>query len=90
MASGMPVVATRHSGIAEQIEDGVSGFLVPERDSHGLAERLGELIRDPQRWPRLARNGRQRVEAEFDGAKQNPALLALYQRLLRGTRPPTR
>ncbi|MGH7579513.1 MAG: glycosyltransferase, partial [Gemmatimonadales bacterium] len=32
MASGMPVVATRHAGIPELVEDEVSGLLVPERD----------------------------------------------------------
>jgi colanic acid/amylovoran biosynthesis glycosyltransferase len=88
MASGMPVVATHHGGIAEQIEDGVSGFLVPERDSDGLAERLGELVRRPELWPRLGRNGRRRVEAEFDASKQNPALLELYNRLLHRARRP--
>lgn len=88
MASGMPVVATHHSGIAEQIEDGVSGFLVPERDSVSLAERLGELVRRPERWPRFEMNGRRRVETEFDGSTQNAALLDLYHRLLGAAQPP--
>jgi colanic acid/amylovoran biosynthesis glycosyltransferase len=82
MASGMPVVATRHSGISEQIEDRVSGFLVPERDSNCLAERLSELVRRPGLWPELGRLGRRRVEAEFDASKQNRTLLDLYHRLL--------
>ncbi|HVQ09969.1 MAG TPA: glycosyltransferase, partial [Allosphingosinicella sp.] len=37
-ASGLPVVATRHSGIPEAIIDGETGLLVPEGDSAALAD----------------------------------------------------
>jgi len=47
MAAGLPVVATRHSGIPELIEDGVSGFLVGERDVAGLSEGLSWLMSEP-------------------------------------------
>ena len=39
MASGLPVVATRHGGIPEAVTDGVNGLLVPERDD----ERIGKI-----------------------------------------------
>ena len=39
-ASGLPVVATRHSGIPEAVGDGETGFLVPERDAETLAARM--------------------------------------------------
>ena len=39
MACGTPVVATAVGGIPEQVEHGVSGFLVPPGDSSGMAER---------------------------------------------------
>lgn len=42
MASGLPIVATRHAGIAEIIEDGVSGVLVEEYDYLTMAK---EMIR---------------------------------------------
>jgi colanic acid/amylovoran biosynthesis glycosyltransferase len=82
MASGMPVVATCHSGISEQVEDGVSGFLVPERDVQRLTERLAELVLRPDLWPLLGRRGRHRVEADFDRGKQSSALLDHYRRVL--------
>ncbi|MDY7021423.1 MAG: glycosyltransferase, partial [Cyanobacteriota bacterium] len=40
MAMGLPAISTYHGGIPELVEDGVSGFLVPERDAEALAEKL--------------------------------------------------
>jgi glycosyltransferase involved in cell wall biosynthesis len=46
MASGLPVVATRHSGIAELIDHGVTGFLVDEHDIEAMAEAMIRLAGD--------------------------------------------
>jgi glycosyltransferase involved in cell wall biosynthesis len=48
MGQGVPVVATRHGGLAEEIEDGVQGFLVDEGDIAALADRLAYLASHPQ------------------------------------------
>jgi colanic acid/amylovoran biosynthesis glycosyltransferase len=82
MARGMPVISTRHSGIPELVEENVSGFLVPERDSEALADRLAYLIDHPERWPAMGRAGRARVEAEFNIEGLNNKLVELYRELL--------
>ena len=82
MAVGLPVVGTFHSGIPELVEDGISGFLVPERDPEALAERLAWLDENPESWPRLGRAGRIRVEADYDIDKLNARLSSLYRELL--------
>jgi colanic acid/amylovoran biosynthesis glycosyltransferase len=46
MASGLPVVATRHSGISELIEDGVTGLLVEEYDVAAMAAAMIRLAQD--------------------------------------------
>jgi glycosyltransferase involved in cell wall biosynthesis len=46
MASGLPVVATRHSGISELIEDGVTGLLVEEFDVAAMAAAMIRLAQD--------------------------------------------
>ena len=40
MALGMTVISTRHAGIPEAIEHGVSGWLVEESDAVGMAEAM--------------------------------------------------
>jgi colanic acid/amylovoran biosynthesis glycosyltransferase len=88
MATGLPVVSTLHSGIPELVEDGVSGFLVPERDAAALADRLMFLADHPERWAAMGRAGRDRIEEEYDIRKLNHQLIELYRELLSGTVPP--
>jgi colanic acid/amylovoran biosynthesis glycosyltransferase len=82
MAMGLPVVSTYHGGIPELVEDGVSGFLVPERDVNALAEKLGYLIEHPEIWPQMGQAGRAAVEKHFDMQKLNDELVEIYQQLL--------
>ena len=79
MAMGLPIVSTLHSGIPELVEDGVSGFLVPERDVDALTDHLACLIDHPERWPVMGRAGRARIEAEYDIRRSNDRLVALYR-----------
>ncbi|HEX7003935.1 MAG TPA: glycosyltransferase [Trueperaceae bacterium] len=81
MASGLPVLSTRHSGIPELVEDGVSGFLVEERSPEQLHRRLRELVDRPELWPSMGRAGRAKVVAEYDSAKLNDRLVELYRSL---------
>jgi colanic acid/amylovoran biosynthesis glycosyltransferase len=64
MASGLPVVATRHAGIPDVVEHGVSGLLSPERELAAMAEHLGMLAADPALALRMGQAGRSCVERE--------------------------
>jgi colanic acid/amylovoran biosynthesis glycosyltransferase len=88
LASGIPVVSTHHAGIPELIEDGVHGYLVRERDHLSLADRLLQLLSEPDRWEAMGRAGRARVEAEFSVASAVRQLDAeVYGPLLGGAAP---
>jgi colanic acid/amylovoran biosynthesis glycosyltransferase len=82
MATGLPVVGTHHSGLPEVIQEGVTGFLVPERDVDGLADRLRRLVERPQSRAEMGRNGRLFVEQHHDNNKLNDRLVDTYRRLL--------
>ena len=87
MASGLPVVGSRHAGIPELVEDQVSGLLVPERDAAALAGALHLLAREPERWAAMGRAGRARVEREYDIHRLNDRLAGLLENLIRPEGP---
>jgi len=78
MASGLPVVATRHAGIPEAVADGVSGFLVDERDPGALAARILDLVRDDTGWGEMSTASREIAERDFDLAAQTGKLERIY------------
>lgn len=66
MAMAIPTVSTTVSGIPELIEDGVSGFLVGEKDPEALADVLERLILDAGLRNEIGGNAREKVVSEFD------------------------
>jgi len=48
MACGTPVVASQVGGLAYLVQDGVTGYVVPDGNPAALAGRLSALIQDPQ------------------------------------------
>lgn len=84
MATGLPVLATRHGGIPELVEDGASGLLVPERDPDALHGALESLIARRAHWPAMARAGRAAVERLYDARRLNDELVRLYGEIVDG------
>jgi colanic acid/amylovoran biosynthesis glycosyltransferase len=78
MATGLPVISTRHSGIPELVQDGISGFLVPERNVDSLVSKCEYLITHPEQRVEMGRAGREFVEENFNIRKLNRRLLELY------------
>ena len=65
MEAGVPVVASRVSGIPEVVEDGVTGWLVPPEDPEALADALVRVLEDPDGARRRGEAGRRRVDERF-------------------------
>ncbi len=82
MAMGLPVIATLHGGIPELVKNGISGFLVPERDASAIAEKLNYLIEHPEIWSQMGKAGRAYVEAHYDINKLNDKLVQIYRQVL--------
>jgi glycosyltransferase involved in cell wall biosynthesis len=65
MAAGLPIVATDHGGVAEQVLDGINGRLVPRGDVRALAKALVSLGADRATRERFGSASRQRAASEF-------------------------
>ncbi|WP_299486455.1 glycosyltransferase [Acaryochloris sp. IP29b_bin.137] len=81
MAMGLPVVSTQHSGIPELVDQGISGYLAPERDVKVLAEQIAHLIDESEDWPKIGRAGRLKVETDFNIDQLNAVLYDLCKNL---------
>ena len=82
MALRKPVVATRFWGIPEEVEDGVTGTLVPLGRPKALAEAVIELLRNPDKARAFGEAGRRRVEVKFTQERMLDETFALYEELL--------
>jgi glycosyltransferase involved in cell wall biosynthesis len=77
MASGLPLICTDVGGASEQVDDGITGRLVPRGDIRALADALVELAQQPQLRARFAAAGRATVAARFDVKR----MIADYRRV---------
>jgi colanic acid/amylovoran biosynthesis glycosyltransferase len=82
MASGLPIVSTRHSGITELVEDTVSGFLVEEHDVVAIKISLERLINNPRLCYKMGKNGSKTIFRYFDIENNTRVLEQLFFNLL--------
>jgi glycosyltransferase involved in cell wall biosynthesis len=78
LATGTPVVGSRHAGIPEAVIDGRTGLLVPEGDDEALADGLLKVLSKDELWDDLSAAGRAHAERAFDLHRQTEALEDLY------------
>ncbi len=83
MASKIPIVATTIAGIKQVLTDGITGRLVPPRDSSALALAIEDIITDPIQGQSFADHAYQLVQAEYDISRLGTDYLNLYQQLIR-------
>ena len=80
MAAGVPCVCTElGTGTSYVNQDGVTGRVVPPRDSAALAAAISDLLADPTRRAEMSTAARARVAAEFDLGVMVERVLALYE-----------
>ena len=60
-AHQVPVVCSDADGLSENVDDGVTGIVVPRRDAHALADGLSTLAADPDLRHRMGLAGRERA-----------------------------
>jgi glycosyltransferase involved in cell wall biosynthesis len=65
MHFALPVVSTYEGGIRDVVEEGITGFLVPQKDAQALADKLEVLIKNPQLRTDMGHAGRVRYEKYY-------------------------
>ncbi len=84
MLRGCVVVSTFHSGIPELIDDGVSGFLVPERSGEAIAHVLDAIAQGRHDLAAIRRNAVAKIEQEFNNDRLTDDLLDILARVANG------
>jgi glycosyltransferase involved in cell wall biosynthesis len=82
MAAGCPVVSTNVGGIAEILEEGVTGFLVPPRDVDALAEKIILLLSNTALRSTMG-EAASRAALKYDVSTNVRQFESLYERLAR-------
>ena len=80
---GRPVVTCDSTGCRDAVEDGVTGFLVPVKDSEALAERLRWLITHPQERKMMGEAARAFAEKTFSIKEVVDIHMDIYRRVSR-------
>jgi glycosyltransferase involved in cell wall biosynthesis len=81
-ACGTPSIATDVGGIREQVEDGVTGFLVPKGDSHAMANRITQLLLDESLRLKMGQAASVIAQQKFSLERQVNEYLSWYTEIL--------
>jgi colanic acid/amylovoran biosynthesis glycosyltransferase len=66
MATGLPIIATRHGGIPEAVTENLNGFLSDEGDTKSLGRSMVALAKSPELYARFSAAARLAVAENFD------------------------
>jgi glycosyltransferase involved in cell wall biosynthesis len=83
MRAGLPVVASAVGGVAEVVDNGSNGVLVPRDDSVALSAAIGGLLEDPVRRERLGKAARLTYESRFRLERMVEGTVAVYDSVLK-------
>jgi colanic acid/amylovoran biosynthesis glycosyltransferase len=82
LAMGLPVVGAATGGIVEAIDDGATGFLVPDADPTALAAALEKILLDEALFNAFSANARAWAVKNFDARQNTPLLEERYDAVL--------
>lgn len=82
MAAGAPVLATRKGGLPEIVKDSVTGFILDDaKNPPAFAQRLNELLTNPNRLANVRKNARDYVVQHHDWGVVSRQLESAYREL---------
>lgn len=81
MAAGLPIVAFRHGGVCEMVEDGVSGLLCTPGSATDMAAAIERLVESPNLREAMGKAARERLQRLFTREAFLGRFAALYAEL---------
>ena len=82
---GCPVVVSNVGGLSEVVENGVTGYIVPPKDSDALAGRLKELVLNPELRIKMGEAGINLVKKRYDWTYCVDLIEQIYQSIKNGS-----
>lgn len=76
---GVPIVATNVGGIPEIVQDGVTGFLVPPRDSKALTEKTVYMLAHRPEANIMGQQAKEWVRSNFSVEQMADSYVLLYE-----------
>lgn len=80
MAAGKPIIGTCFGGTKEVVVNNETGYIVNPYDEKELAEKITDLLKNPEKASRFGSNGRERVKNFFSLEKQIQKTLEYYNK----------
>jgi glycosyltransferase involved in cell wall biosynthesis len=84
-ACGTPVIASRHGGLGELVEDGVTGLLFDPGDADDLARKIGWAIRHPEEMLRMGRAAHAEYLKKYTPQENYRMLTDIYHHAIAAT-----
>jgi glycosyltransferase involved in cell wall biosynthesis len=84
MACEKPLIVSNVGGLPEVVIDGVTGIVVPPKDSIAIANSLENLINNPELRTKLGKGGRKRVKELYEWDNNVNLMISIYEKILRG------
>ena len=84
LATGLPVVATTHSGFPDQVVPNKNGYLAREADPEDFAEKMFQFMEHPELWSEMSKNARAHAHATYDKHALIARQTGFYKKLSEG------
>ncbi len=85
-AARIPAVATRVGAVSHVLQDGVTGILVPPKNSEAIADSILQILSNVNIATEMAQKGFERVRDNFSSEKMGGKYLSVYKELTEDTR----
>ena len=81
-ACELPVIVTNVGGLPEVVQDGETGYIVDPKNPEQIADKLYELVLDPNKRAKFGQQGRAFVKAHYDWDQNVSQMEQVYKNLI--------